>query len=158
MAYLKKFCMHAFSPLVVILILMSFFGITITQVAATQTVPFLCLTLASTAVFGASGIVDVRVGLVLMAGTAVGGYLGAHLAVRAGDRWVRRLFALVVVAHVDGDGRLADVQDLGGGGKAAFGGHRVEGTQLGVQHNRPPRPGAARPDPCAADLRLGNSD
>jgi uncharacterized membrane protein YfcA len=32
-----------------------------------------------------------------MAGTAVGGYLGAHIAIKSGERWVRRLFAAVVI-------------------------------------------------------------
>jgi uncharacterized membrane protein YfcA len=82
----------------IFLILMGCFGVTITQVAATQTVPFLVLTVSSLVLFAAGGIVDYRLGLVLMAGTAVGGYLGAHVAVRSGDRWVRRLFAVVVVA------------------------------------------------------------
>jgi uncharacterized membrane protein YfcA len=79
-------------------ILMSFFGITIIQVAATQIVPFIVLTVSSLALFAASGIIDYRMGVVLMAGTAVGGYLGAHIAVKSGDTWVRRLFALVVLA------------------------------------------------------------
>ena len=78
--------------------LMLFFGVTIIQVAATQIVPFMLLTLASVALFAANGIIDYRIGLVLMGGTAVGGYLGAHIALRAGERWVRRLFAVVVVA------------------------------------------------------------
>lgn len=77
--------------------LMAFFGVTIIQVAATQVVPFFVLTLASLIVFAAHGIIDYRTGLALMAGTAVGGYLGAHIAIRSGDVWVRRLFALVVV-------------------------------------------------------------
>ena len=44
------------------------------------------------------GIVDWGFGFVLLAGTAVGGWIGAHLAVTRGDRWVRRVFAGVVVA------------------------------------------------------------
>jgi uncharacterized membrane protein YfcA len=78
--------------------LMFFFGVTIIQVAATQIVPFLVLTLSSLALFAAGGIIDYRVGLVLMAGTATGGYLGARIAIRSGNRWVRRLFAVVVLA------------------------------------------------------------
>jgi len=79
-------------------ILMAFFGVTIVQVAATQVLPFLVLTLASLFVFAGSGIIDFRSGVVLMAGNAVGGYVGAHIAVRSGDRWVRRLFGVVVLA------------------------------------------------------------
>jgi uncharacterized membrane protein YfcA len=56
------------------------------------------LTHSSLAVFAGSGIVDYPSGLALMAGNAVGGYVGAHIAVRSGDRWVRRLFGVVVLA------------------------------------------------------------
>ena len=79
-------------------ILMSFFGVTITQVAATQTIPFLVLTVSAVFLFASGGIIDYRTGLVLMAGTAIGGYLGAHLALRSGDRWIRRIFAGAVLA------------------------------------------------------------
>ncbi len=82
----------------IFMILMSCFGVTITQVAATQIVPFMVLSLSSLAIFAQAGIVDLRLGLVLLAGTAVGGVLGAHLAIRSGDVWVRRLFAVVVAA------------------------------------------------------------
>lgn len=78
-------------------VLMAFFGITITQVAGTQMVPFLVLTLSSLALFANANLVDYRIGLILMAGTAVGAYLGAHFAIERGDRWVRRLFAVIVV-------------------------------------------------------------
>jgi uncharacterized membrane protein YfcA len=77
--------------------LMMFFGITIIQVAATQILPFMVLTLSSLIVFAQSGIIDYGIGIVLMAGTAVGGYLGAHIAIESGERWVRRLFAAVVI-------------------------------------------------------------
>ena len=79
-------------------ILMSFFGVTIIQAAATQVLPFMLLTVSSLLVFAAKGIIDYRMGIVLLAGTAVGGYLGAHVAIRSGEIWVRRLFAVVVLA------------------------------------------------------------
>lgn len=79
-------------------VLMACFGITIVQVAATQIVPFLVLTLVSLAVFMSEGIVDYERGLVLMAGAAVGGHLAAMLATRRGEVWVRRVFAVVVLA------------------------------------------------------------
>jgi uncharacterized membrane protein YfcA len=79
-------------------ILMTCFGVTITQVAATQTLPFIVLTLSALVLFAAGGLIDYRIGAVLMAGTAVGGYVGAHVAIQSGDRWVRRLFAVVVLA------------------------------------------------------------
>jgi uncharacterized membrane protein YfcA len=77
--------------------LMLFFGVTIIQVAATQTVPFIVLTVAATLFFAAHRIIDYRLGIVLMGGTAVGGYLGAHIAMHVGEKWVRRLFAIIVI-------------------------------------------------------------
>jgi hypothetical protein len=78
-------------------ILMSCFGATVTQVAATQILPFLALTLSSLLLFAFGGIIDYRFGTALLAGTAVGGYLGAHLAITRGDRWVRRVLAVIVL-------------------------------------------------------------
>jgi uncharacterized membrane protein YfcA len=78
-------------------VLMLFFGVTIIQVAATQVIPFFILTVASIAIFATNDIIDYKLGLFLMAGTAVGGYLGAHIALRIGNTWVRRVFALIVV-------------------------------------------------------------
>ena len=79
-------------------ILMGFLGVTVTQVVATQILPFVVLSVSSLALFATRGLVDYRLGLVLMAGAAVGGYLGAHIAIASGDRWLRRVFAVVILA------------------------------------------------------------
>ena len=78
-------------------VLISCFGITILQAVATQGIPFLVLAASSSLLFAVKGLIDYRVGLVLMAGTAAGGYLGASIAIRVGDVWIRRAFALAVV-------------------------------------------------------------
>jgi uncharacterized protein len=77
-------------------VLIACFGLTIIQASATQVIPFLVLALASSLVFAWNGLIDYRVGLVLLAGTTLGGYLGASLAVRSGELWIRRAFALGV--------------------------------------------------------------
>lgn len=77
--------------------LMACFGLTIVQAVATQVVPFLLLTVSSVFVFGSHGIIDYRMGIALLLGTAVGGSLGAKLAIEKGAGWVRRVFAVVVV-------------------------------------------------------------
>jgi uncharacterized membrane protein YfcA len=79
-------------------VLIAFFGVTVTQVVATQIVPFVVLTVSSVALFAARGLIDYPLGIVLTAGAAVGGWLGAHLAIAGGDRIVRRLLAVVVLA------------------------------------------------------------
>jgi len=47
---------------------------------------------AASAVFFAGGIIDLRVGLPRAAANLVGGWLGAHAALKGGDRFVRILF------------------------------------------------------------------
>jgi len=88
---------HAGTGTMIYFILMAFFGVTIIEVAATQMLPFIVLAVSSSIIFAAAELIDYSQGFVLMAGTAVGGYLGAHIAVRKGERWVRRLFVVVVL-------------------------------------------------------------
>lgn len=77
--------------------LVFFFGLTIIQAVATQIIPFIILTISSSVLFALDGIIDYRLGVILMVAAAIGGYLGAGLAVEKGERWVRSLFALVVL-------------------------------------------------------------
>jgi len=53
---------------------------------------------AASVVFFAGGIIDLRVGLPLAAANLVGGWLGAHAALKGGDRFVRVLFLGTVAA------------------------------------------------------------
>jgi len=89
---------HAGMGVIIFFILMAFVGLTIVEVAATQMLPFIALATASSILFAWNGLIDFRVGLVLMAGGAFGGHLGARFAVRYGERWVRRLFSAMVLA------------------------------------------------------------
>lgn len=65
---------------------------------AMKSLVVLALTLVALPVFLTQGLVDWGPGLVLGVGTAVGGYLGAHLAVRDGDRIIRPVLVLCVLA------------------------------------------------------------
>lgn len=53
---------------------------------------------AASVVFFAGGIIDWRVGLPLAGANLVGGWLGAHAALKGGDRFVRILFLGTVAA------------------------------------------------------------
>ncbi|HEY7956555.1 MAG TPA: sulfite exporter TauE/SafE family protein [Polyangia bacterium] len=53
---------------------------------------------AATLVFLYSGVVDLRVGVPLAASMLVGGWVGAHLAIRKGERFVRVIFLLMIAA------------------------------------------------------------
>ncbi len=74
------------------------FGLTMMEsVAITKPVNLLSC-LAASAVFFAGGLIDLRVGVPLAAANLVGGWLGAHAALKGGDRFVRALFLATVAA------------------------------------------------------------
>src|SRR6185312_1124043 len=74
------------------------FGLTmIESVAVTKPVNLLSCAAASV-VFFAGGLIDLRVGVPLAAANLVGGWLGAHAALKGGERFVRLLFLLTVGA------------------------------------------------------------
>jgi uncharacterized protein len=53
---------------------------------------------AASVVFFMGGIIDLRIGLPLAAANLVGGWVGAHAALKGGDRFVRLLFLMTVGA------------------------------------------------------------
>ena len=74
------------------------FGLTMMQsVAVTKPMNLLSCAAASV-VFFADGLIDMRVGLPLASANLMGGWLGAHAALKGGDRFVRALFLLTVAA------------------------------------------------------------
>ncbi len=75
-----------------------FLGLTMIQVLATGVIPWLVLSLSSLIIFAFNGIVDYKIGIVLLVSMAIGGYVGAHFAITKGDVWIKRLFIFFVVA------------------------------------------------------------
>ena len=72
------------------------FGLTMMEsVAVTKTTNFLSCVAAS-AVFFASGLIDLQIGVPLAAANLLGGWLGAQAALKGGDRFVRLLFLATV--------------------------------------------------------------
>jgi len=74
------------------------FGLTMMEsIAVTKPVNLLSCAAASV-VFFAGGLIDMRIGVPLAGANLVGGWLGAHAALKGGDRFVRALFLLTVAA------------------------------------------------------------
>jgi uncharacterized membrane protein YfcA len=74
------------------------FGLTMMEsVAITKPINLLSNGAASV-VFFASGLIDLRVGVPLAVANLVGGWLGAHVALKGGDRFVRLLFLVTIGA------------------------------------------------------------
>ena len=85
---------------ILIYLLMTFFGLTILQASATSMIPSLILNGIALLIFAINGIIEFEMGAVLFVGMMLGGRLGALVAVKKGNAWVKILFAGVVIALV----------------------------------------------------------
>jgi uncharacterized membrane protein YfcA len=81
----------------IIYVMMFFFGMTMNRANATTKIPGFLLGLVSLCVFTTHEIVNWVYGIDLFFGMVVGGYLGAHTALKKGNAWVKVLFAIIVV-------------------------------------------------------------
>lgn len=78
-------------------VLVTFFALTWSEsVATTKFVNFFS-SLIATVVFYRQGLISLQLGIPLTLAMMLGAWLGASLAIRQGDVWIRRLFACVVV-------------------------------------------------------------
>lgn len=84
--------------LISLFLLASLLGITYVEANATDKIPWFLNTIISTAIFAAYGLINYLFGFILLAGMIAGGYLGAATAVKKGNKFVRLVFCLVVVA------------------------------------------------------------
>jgi len=85
------------SGLLIFYTLMIFFGFTVIDSIATSSIPWFLLSIFSLIIFSINGIVDYTIGIVLFISMLLGGYIGAHVAIKKGNKWVKSLFAIVVI-------------------------------------------------------------
>lgn len=85
------------SGTLIIYVCMFFFGFSIIEVNATGLIPWSLIAISSSIIFIQKGLVDYVLALALFIGMAVGGYFGAKIALKKGDLWVKKLFAILVV-------------------------------------------------------------
>ncbi len=83
-----------------ILAFVGLLGMTPTRASAEAKVVNFASNLAAVALFAAKGTIVWKIALPMAAAQFAGGFLGAHLAVRVGDRLVRGALLLVVLALV----------------------------------------------------------
>lgn len=77
--------------------LVSFFGYTIIQSNATRRVPLLLLNASAFVSFAFAGLVDYSIGAAFLLANLIGSYLGAHIAIKKGNKIVRVLFVCIVL-------------------------------------------------------------
>ncbi|MDD2646856.1 MAG: sulfite exporter TauE/SafE family protein [Patescibacteria group bacterium] len=79
-------------------IVILFFGLSIIKANATELFSYSAFSLSAVIIFIFNKIIDYRVGVVLFLGMLIGGYIGAHTAIKKGNKWVKAVFSIVVVA------------------------------------------------------------
>src|SRR3989338_8721302 len=82
-----------FSTYVLIFLL----GFTMLETGGTTIIPWFVLSLSSAIIFAFHGIIDYKLGIFLLVGMGIGSYLGAHIAIKKGDKWLKTIFAIFVV-------------------------------------------------------------
>ena len=73
-----------------------FLGFTMLEVLETNTIPWFVLSISSVIIFAMNGIINYEMGIILLITMAIGGYIGAHVAIKKGDVWVKRLFVVFI--------------------------------------------------------------
>jgi uncharacterized membrane protein YfcA len=77
-----------------LIVLMAFFGMTALTANATRRAMQLVVATVSLGVFIIAGLVDYRFGLVALITSFAGGYIGAHIAVKKGNKFIINIFAV----------------------------------------------------------------
>jgi uncharacterized membrane protein YfcA len=85
---------------VILLVMMYFFGYEIIQGYATNTPADLLSSLIPAVIYSFYGFVALLPAIVIFAGMLIGGFIGANIALEKGNRWIKKLFTLVIIAFV----------------------------------------------------------
>ena len=74
-----------------------YYGMTYLQTAATRKIAGLAMISTSLVVFIPAGLIDWRLAISMLLGGAIGGWISAHYAQKLGNKWLRYIFAGVVL-------------------------------------------------------------
>ncbi|MCB9973626.1 MAG: sulfite exporter TauE/SafE family protein [Rhodospirillales bacterium] len=78
----------------IILTLVGCFGMKALNAHATDILPWMSLNIVSSAIFAWHGYYDIFYIIILFISTLLGGWIGAHLAIKGGDIWVKRMVCI----------------------------------------------------------------
>lgn len=75
-----------------------FFGLPILEANATELVAYTALSMSAVTIYIVYGLINWQVAVVLFLGMLIGGYAGAHFAIKKGNEWLKIFMALVIAA------------------------------------------------------------
>lgn len=78
-------------------VLTFFFGLTMIETLAVSIIPWFVISISSIGIFALNQMINYWVGAILLIGMAIGGWVGAKVAIKKGDRWVKRLFIVFII-------------------------------------------------------------
>ena len=84
--------------MILITVVIFFLGLPFLEASATELVSFFIFSVVSTGIFMFNGLVNYTIGILLFVGMLIGGYVGAHTAIKKGSNWVKIFFAIIVIA------------------------------------------------------------
>lgn len=78
-------------------VMINLLGFTALESNATRRIPGFLLASISLLVYVFSGVVYYSYGLAMLAGMLIGGYIGTHIAIKKGNKFVKIVYAIIVV-------------------------------------------------------------
>jgi uncharacterized membrane protein YfcA len=90
--------LHAGIGFIIMLALVKINGFSLVKTNSIKVTVALIYTVAALAVFIYEGMIDWKAGLILAIGSATGGWLGSHFSVNKGDKWIKRIVLVAIVA------------------------------------------------------------
>ena len=78
-------------------VLISCFGLTFLEAAGTRKIMIFILSITAIITYAFGGAINWTYGIVLFAGSVLGAHAGANYGLEKGEKWVRRLFMIVVI-------------------------------------------------------------
>lgn len=84
----------------ILLVVLVLSGLSYVRGAGTGSIVALIITIVSLFVFASNGLIDYGIGLTVGAGTALGGWIGAGVAVRKGEGYIKHVLLIIVVISV----------------------------------------------------------
>jgi uncharacterized membrane protein YfcA len=85
---------------VILIIMMYFFGYEIVRGYATNTPAEIFSALIPAIIYGLHGFIPLVPAVVIFTGMLIGGFVGAHTAIKKGNLWVKNLLTVVILASV----------------------------------------------------------
>jgi hypothetical protein len=77
-------------------VLITLFGLTFLQSAATRKLSNLAMNIVAVTVFIINDVVNFKVGIFLFLGMFIGSYVAVHYSEQLGEKWIKRLFMFIV--------------------------------------------------------------